>query len=63
MTVHAAKGLEFSAVFLPRMHSTHFPVGRKANMALLAEGLGPGVDEHDQEGAGVPVLRGSLACP
>ncbi len=49
MTVHAAKGLEFRAVFLPRMRIGHFPTRYQRTACPLPEGLGPGHTEHEDE--------------
>ncbi len=41
LTVHASKGLEFGAVYLPAMATTYFPVGRKWDPCPPPEGMLP----------------------
>jgi superfamily I DNA/RNA helicase len=51
LTVHASKGLEFSAVYLPVLGGRYFPVSRQPQPCPAPEGLIPGVssDWHDEE--------------
>lgn len=50
MTVHASKGLEFSAVHLPTLVVSHFPANRRGNPCPPPEGLFVGAEtDHDEE--------------
>ena len=53
MTIHSAKGLEFRAVFMPRLVTRHFPGQRQSNPCPLPDGLGPGGDPHHEEREGL----------
>ena len=51
LTVHASKGLEFNAVYLPALGTTIFPVSRKPNPCPPPEGMlsEDPKDSHDEE--------------
>jgi len=51
LTVHASKGLEFSAVYLPYLSTRYFPSQRQPDHCKLPPGLLPSADDnwHDEE--------------
>lgn len=51
MTIHASKGLEFSAVYLPGLGKGQFPAKRRPHPCPPPPGLAPwmGENEHDEE--------------
>ena len=51
MTVHASKGLEFGAVYLPRLRSGEFPASRRGHRCPPPDGMIPAGEEdgHEEE--------------
>ena len=49
LTVHASKGLEFTAVYLPTLGRGIFPVQRQAMQCPPPKGMVPNHDDHDEE--------------
>lgn len=51
MTVHASKGLEFRAVYLPRLRSGEFPASRRGERCPPPDGMLPAGEEdgHEEE--------------
>ena len=46
LTIHASKGLEFSAVYLPYLSTRYFPSQRQPDHCKLPPGLLPGADDN-----------------
>tara|TARA_R110002072_G_scaffold265241_1_gene424141 strand:+ start:5166 stop:8420 length:3255 start_codon:yes stop_codon:yes gene_type:complete len=49
LTVHASKGLQFEAVYLPKLGKGHFPAKKRPNPCPLPHGLAPDLPQQHEE--------------